>query len=116
MAAGQGVLNFVVVVAGAHSVVVLHQAWVAHSPVGGWRAHTAAGFLHDDGQDEARVDVCCGRDGLDGGVDGVDFGPGVVGLRLLRTRAGHHCLVIVEPGWDVGEGLSLSVAVWDTHM
>lgn len=45
-----------IVVAGTVAIVALHQAWVAHAEVGRAHAHAAAGFLHDDGENETVVD------------------------------------------------------------
>ena len=61
------------------AVVVLHQAWIGDTAEGGGDADAATGFLEDDGEDEALVDVGAGGDGLDGIVDRGNLGGGVVG-------------------------------------
>lgn len=63
------------------AVVILHQAGVADSSVWGngvVDADAALGFLHDDCEDEARVDTGGLSDRLDGGVDLFDLVWGVV--------------------------------------
>ena len=65
------------------AVVVLHQARVGDAAEGGGDADAAAGFLEDDGEDEALVDVGASGDGLDGIVDRGNLGGGVVGESVL---------------------------------
>ena len=74
--------------------VGLHDARVPDAVVGGADAHVAAGFLHDDAQDDARVDAGFGRDSLDGGLDVGDFAGAVV--------EGHEGGVLRPEGVEVG--------------
>ena len=60
------------------AVVVLHQARVGDATEGGGNADAAAGFLEDDGEDEALVNKGAGGDRLDGIVDGSYLGGRVV--------------------------------------
>lgn len=79
--------------------MVLHKARVSDPEVGGRGADTAAGFLHDDGEDEAVVDEGLLADLLDRVPDGADFGAGVVGHVELGGAGGEHeGFVGVEPG------------------
>ena len=61
------------------AVVVLHQARVGDTAERGGDADAAAGFLEDNGEDEALVDVGASGDGLDGIVDRGNLSWGVVG-------------------------------------
>ena len=60
------------------TVVVLHQARVGHTAEGGGDTDAAAGFLEDDGEDEALVDVGASGDGLDGIIDRGNLSGGVI--------------------------------------
>ena len=74
--------------------VGLHDARVTDAVVGRADADVAAGFLHDDAQDDARVDAGFGRDPLDGGLDVGDFAGAVV--------EGHEGGVLRPEGVEVG--------------
>ena len=74
--------------------VGLHDARVSDAVVGLADADVAAGFLHDDAQDDARVDAGFGRDPLDGGLDVRDFAGAVV--------KGHEGGVLRPEGVEVG--------------
>ena len=65
--------------------MVLHQTRVGNAQRAGGDSNTATGFLKHNGEDEAVVDSGSGGDGLDGIVDGCDFGGGVIGKRVLVT-------------------------------
>lgn len=54
------VANITALIASSTSVVVLHQAGIANSIVGGGSSNTSARLLHDDSQDEAVVNTSCG--------------------------------------------------------
>ena len=92
-----GVLHATIVVACRGAVVILHQSWVAYAVVGRRGAHTAAGFLHDDGEDEAVVDAGLLGYRLDAVVNGAYFGAAVVCLPELAAGLEHQVFVIVEP-------------------
>ena len=74
--------------------VGLHDAWVADAIVRRADADVAAGLLHDDAQDDARVDAGFGRDRLDGGLDVGDFAGAVI--------EGHESGVLRPEGIVVG--------------
>lgn len=93
---GARVLDVVVLVAGVVTVVVLHQAGVAHAVVGGVNADAAARLLHDDGEDEAVVNTGVGGSLLDTVPDGADLGAAVVGNVHPLARVEHGVLVVVE--------------------
>lgn len=76
----------------------LHEARVEDGVLGCDDADAACGFLHDDGEDEARVDAARGGDLLDAGFHLGDFGAGVVGDAPLRAGVFHLGLVVGEPG------------------
>ena len=81
--------------------VGLHDARVADAIVGRADADVAAGFLHDDAQDDALVDAGFGRDPGDGGSDVGDFAGAVVEGQeggVLRPEG-----VVVGPGAWVRE-------------
>ena len=81
--------------------VGLHDARVADAVVGGADADVAAGFLHDDAEDDAGVDAGLGRDLLDGGLDEAHFARAVV-----EGHEGRVCrpqLLEAGPGVRVGE-------------
>lgn len=76
--------------------MVLHDPRVLDSVIGGRGTDAAAGFLHDDGEDEAVVDEGFVGDFLDGGVDvcGLVFGVGL--LVVDAAGAGEMVSVVVE--------------------
>lgn len=92
------VLDAAVVVASAVAIMVLHEAWVTHPPVGSRGTNATVGFLHHDGEDEAVVNPRGIGGLLDGVVDGTNLFSAVVGLRGVLVAAGpqHLALVIVE--------------------
>lgn len=59
-------------------------------------AHAADAFLHDDGEDEASVDVGDVADGEDCGFQVGDFLVGVVGYAPLFAADLHVRRVVVE--------------------
>lgn len=99
---GDGVLGawvrHAVLIACGGAVVVLHETWVAHTVVGSRGADTAAGLLHDNGEDEAMVDFGFGSNLLDRVVDRANLWARIIGLAELRAGATHLSLVVVEPG------------------
>ena len=84
------------------AVVGLHDARVDDAVVGGGHAHVARALLHDDGEDDARVDVGGARDFLDGALHEADFLWRVVDLEGREIHGPEG--VEVEPGGGVGEG------------
>lgn len=83
--------------------VGLHDARVADTVVRGANADVAAGFLHDDAQDDAAVDAGLGGDLLNGSLDEGDFAGAVV-ERHQGGVLGPEGLV-AGPGvwvWEVG--------------
>jgi len=86
-----------VLVAGGGAVVVLHQAGVAHAPVGCGGADAAVRFLHHNSENEAGVDAGFASNGLDAIADIVDFGGGVIGNGPLGAGRLHDKFVVVEP-------------------
>lgn len=77
--------------------MVLHQARIGDTAEGGGDANAAAGFLEDDGEDEALVDVGASGNGLNTIVNGSDLSRGVVGESELGTRLLQDELAGVEP-------------------
>lgn len=90
-------LHIGTVVAGAGAVVALHETRVVDAVVGCRDTDTAVAFLHDDGQDEARVDAAGLGDRVDAVLDVVDFLVGVVGDIPLSTARPHDLAVVLEP-------------------
>ena len=88
--------------------VGLHDARVPDAVVRRADADVAAGFLHDDAQDDARVDAGFGRDPLDGGLDVRDFAGAVIEgheggiLRPERVEVGPVAWV-----WEPGGGTAV---------
>ena len=81
--------------------VRLHDARVPDAVVRGADADVAAGFLHDDAQDDALVDAGLGADLLNGLLDEVDFAGAVVEGHeggVLRPEG-----VVAGPVFGVGE-------------
>lgn len=73
--------------------MVLHEARVLHGAEGRIDANAAAGFLHNDGEDEAVVDERLLRDLLDAVVDVLDFVAAVVRHAELVAARGQGCCV-----------------------
>ena len=87
----------VVAPAGGAAIMVLHEARVGDAAEGGGDADAAAGFLEDDGEDEAVINEGARGDGFDGVVDGGDFGWGVVGKAELVAGLLEDELAGIEP-------------------
>lgn len=100
------VLDDAGVVAGAGAVVALHHARVVDAAVGGWDPQAAVALLHDDGEDEARVDLRLARDGVDGSLEILVLGRRVVGggARELRAAVVQDGLIVGEPGGGISNG------------
>ena len=93
------------VVAGAGAVGGLEEAWVwmASGGVGGGDADAAGGFLEEDREDEAVVELGLGSDGFDSGVDLTCFVGGIGGCGTGGEAAG--CAEVGEvEGPEGGEG------------
>lgn len=90
----------VVGVAGAGAIVGLHEAGVVVGADGGDDADAAGRFLHDDGEDKARVDFGGGADGEDRGAQFVGFGLAVEGDVPLGAGGEHVRSVVFEPGME----------------
>ena len=86
-----------IAITSAGAIMILHQSGVFHAVTGSWGTHTSTRLLHDDGQDEAVVDVGLESNLLDGVVDGGDFKAIIVDLLKLMARAKHQGLIVVEP-------------------
>lgn len=93
------------VVAGARTVVVLHEARVADATIGGGDAHAAFRFLHNDCQDEARVNAGAGGDGPDGGFEVGAFFVRVVVLTELGAGDGDDSQVGGPHALEVNPGI-----------
>ncbi|KAL8639720.1 MAG: hypothetical protein Q9228_003277 [Teloschistes exilis] len=86
-----------VLVARGGAIVVLHEPRVADAVVGGWHADAARRFLQDDGEDEARVEVCFDRDKEGGVVDRLDFEGRVEGNVVDGARVFDQGKIVLEP-------------------
>lgn len=86
---GARVLDDAAAVAAGSAVVVLHEARVVNGVARGGYADTASRLLHDDGEDEAVVDIGGGSNGFDGRLDVVDFSGGVIGHVKLSAPDQH---------------------------
>jgi len=53
LALGTGNLSFLALGA----VMALHQTWVGNTIIGGWDTGTSLSLLHDDGENESRVNT-----------------------------------------------------------
>ena len=62
-------LDLTVVVAGASSIVALHETRIPYAAVGGVNAHAAVALLHDDGENVARVNARRAGDTANGGLE-----------------------------------------------
>lgn len=76
--------------------MILHQARVANTVVGGPNADTATRLLHDDGKDETVVDASGSGSSLDTVPNGSDLWAAVVGNAHPVARREHLVLVVVE--------------------
>jgi hypothetical protein len=103
-----GVLDRAVDVAATLAIVGLHETGVNDAVVGGLDTDTAVALLHNDGQDEARVDARLTGDLGDGGLHVGHLGLGGIGDTPLGTGRAHDLLValehIIEGGNPVGDG------------
>lgn len=79
------------------AVVGLHETGVLDAVVGGWGAHASVGLLHDDGEDEARIDAGGLGDGLNGGLEVGGFLVGVVFLAKALAGLGDDVLEVGRP-------------------
>ena len=75
----------------------LHEAWVADAVVGGGCSYAAVALLHDDREDEARVDASVGADFLNGRRDLGQFSFRVLGDAELGTSGCQYSMVVVKP-------------------
>ena len=80
----------------------LHDARVDDAVVGGGHAHVARALLHDDGEDDAGVDVGGAGHFLDGAFHEGDLFGRVVDFQGGQVHGPEG--VEVEPGGGVGEG------------
>lgn len=90
------VLDDAVVVASALAIVALHETRVPDATVGGVDADAAIALLHDDREDESRVDVGGRANAGDGGLEVVILLVGVVGQRRVEA------LARLLQDWDIG--------------
>jgi len=98
-------LYLVVVVAGRLAVMVLHEAGVADTVVGGVDSDAAFGLLHDDGEDEAMIDLRGLSDRFDRGLDICVLFVCVGGNRELSAGGLHEGLIRFEHlvvGYPIG--------------
>lgn len=79
------------------AIVILHQARIADSIIRCWDPHTSARFLHDDGKNEAVVNLRFRCDFLNRVVNSTNFRSGIVGLVVLTAGGEHERLVFIEP-------------------
>lgn len=92
---GAGSLR-VSIVARTSSVVALHETRVVDAVVGSLDADTTVALLHNNSQDEARVDAGRLSDGADSALDIVDLIIGVVLHVPLSTARFHGIAVAFE--------------------
>jgi hypothetical protein len=84
------------VIAGASSVVTLHQTRVVDTVVGSLDTDTTVALLHNDSQDEARVHTARFSDRVDSALDVIYLLVGVVLNAELSARLFHGSAVTLE--------------------
>lgn len=96
------VLIHILRVAGAVTVVILHETWIVDGAAAVLHrrrgdAYTARRFVQNDGKNEAVVNPGRKRNGLDAVHDGGNFVVAVIGNAVLSARSAKVAPVVVEP-------------------